>query len=55
MRVVILHYAAPPVIGGVERVIYYQATLLADAGHQVIVAAGRGESFHPKVDFRQIA
>jgi glycosyltransferase involved in cell wall biosynthesis len=55
MRVVILHYAAPPVIGGVERVIYHQAALLAEDGHQVIVAAGRGESFHPKVDFRQIA
>ncbi len=55
MRVVILHYAAPPVIGGVERVLSYQAALLAEAGHQVTVAAGRGEAFHPKVEFAQIA
>jgi glycosyltransferase involved in cell wall biosynthesis len=55
MRVVILHYAAPPVIGGVERVIYYQATLLAEAGHHITVVAGRGEAFHPKIEFHQIA
>lgn len=54
MRVVILHYAAPPVIGGVERVIYYHAVLLAEAGHQVTVVAGRGEQFHPQVEFRQV-
>jgi glycosyltransferase involved in cell wall biosynthesis len=55
MRIAILHYAAPPVIGGVERVIYYHATLLAEAGHQVTVAAGRGEAFHPRVEFQQVA
>jgi glycosyltransferase involved in cell wall biosynthesis len=51
MRIVILHYAAPPVVGGVERVIYYHATLLAKAGYSVSVVAGRGEMFDPGVAF----
>ena len=51
MHIAILHYAAPPVVGGVERVIYYHATLLAKAGHEVSVVAGRGEPFDPDVAF----
>jgi len=42
-RVAILHYAAPPVIGGVEAVIQAHARLLAEAGYPVTVIAGRGE------------
>jgi hypothetical protein len=33
MHIVILHYAAPPIVGGVEHVIYYHATLLAVGKH----------------------
>src|SRR5579872_4973529 len=40
--VALLHYAAPPVIGGVERVLARQAQLLADGGFQVHIVAGRG-------------
>ncbi len=54
MRVAILHYAAPPVIGGVERVIYYHATLLAQAGYEVHVVAGRGGQFDPRVHFHPL-
>ncbi len=35
MRIAILHYSKPPVIGGVERVIGEQATALAACGHEV--------------------
>ena len=53
-KVAILHYAAPPVVGGVESTIYHHARLLVKYGWGVDVLAGRGGSFHPKVTFHQI-
>lgn len=53
-RVAILHYAAPPVVGGVEATIYHHARLLSQAGFEVEVIAGRGEAFHPAVPFHRI-
>jgi glycosyltransferase involved in cell wall biosynthesis len=52
--VAILHYAAPPIVGGVESTIYHHARLLAQSGHAVHVIAGRGEPFHPQVTFHHI-
>ncbi|MEZ0388967.1 MAG: glycosyltransferase family 4 protein, partial [Verrucomicrobium sp.] len=40
MRLALIHYAAPPIIGGVERVIEQQALILAKRGHQVVVFCG---------------
>ena len=37
MRIAILHYTQPPVIGGVERVIGEQANALVAMGHEVSV------------------
>lgn len=54
IRVGILHYAAPPVVGGVESTIYHHARLLSKAGFQVDVLAGRGEEFHEQVAFHPI-
>lgn len=42
-KVGILHYSAPPVIGGVENVILAHIRLLIQAGYSVAVLAGRGE------------
>jgi len=53
-QVAILHYAAPPIVGGVEVTIYHHARLLAQMGYQVHVIAGRGETFHPRVAFHHI-
>jgi len=39
----ILHYAAPPVVGGVEAVIQAHAQVFLQAGYPVTVIAGRGE------------
>lgn len=50
-NVALLHYAAPPVIGGVESVVGQHARLMADAGHQVCILAGRGEQTDPRVPF----
>lgn len=48
-RVAILHYAAPPMIGGVESTIAAHARLLADHGYAVKIIAGRGEQFDPRI------
>jgi mannosylglucosylglycerate synthase len=57
MQIAILHYAAPPVVGGVEQVLAHQAELLARAGHTVRILAGRGAAWDeriPVVPFPQI-
>jgi glycosyltransferase involved in cell wall biosynthesis len=54
MKVALLHYAAPPVVGGVESVIAHQAQLLAQAGHQVKILAGRGQTWDPGVPVETI-
>jgi glycosyltransferase involved in cell wall biosynthesis len=50
-RVALLHYSAPPVVGGVESVLGHHARLMADAGHQVRIVAGRGEQIDPRIPF----
>lgn len=52
MRIGIVHYAAPPTVGGVELTIYHHARELAALGHQVTVVAGRGAPFLPAVTYR---
>jgi glycosyltransferase involved in cell wall biosynthesis len=51
MNITLLHYAAHPIVGGVENVIHQHSLLMADAGHHVTVIAGRGERTDPRVDF----
>lgn len=41
-RLGLLHYTCPPVIGGVETILYEQATRLASRGHSVTIITGRG-------------
>ncbi len=53
--VAILHYAAPPTIGGVESTIGHHARLFADHGYPVRIIAGRGETFDPRVPVALIA
>jgi glycosyltransferase involved in cell wall biosynthesis len=42
IRVGLLHYTCPPVIGGVERILYEQATRLAARGYPITILSGRG-------------
>lgn len=51
MKVALLHYSAPPVVGGVETVLAQHARLMADAGHEVTIIAGRGGQFDPRIRF----
>ncbi len=45
MKIAILHYSSPPIVGGVESVLAQHARLMAAAGHDVAIFSGRGESF----------
>ncbi len=40
-RIVLLHYAAPPLAGGVEHVLAHHVNLFQQHGYQVTIAAGR--------------
>jgi glycosyltransferase involved in cell wall biosynthesis len=52
-RLALLHYAAPPQTGGVEAILGAHARILREAGHDVIVIAGRGDAeLVPEVDSR---
>jgi glycosyltransferase involved in cell wall biosynthesis len=55
LSVALLHYTAPPVVGGVEQVLGQHARLLADAGHAVRIVAGRGASQDPRIAFVRVA
>jgi glycosyltransferase involved in cell wall biosynthesis len=54
LAIALVHYAAPPVVGGVERVLARQAVLMADAGHEVRIVAGRGAAQDPRIRFVEI-
>jgi glycosyltransferase involved in cell wall biosynthesis len=49
MKIALLHYTAPPVVGGVESVIAHHADMMAKAGHEVTIVAGRGEQFDERI------
>jgi glycosyltransferase involved in cell wall biosynthesis len=53
-NVALLHYSAPPIVGGVESVLGHQARLMADAGHNVCILAGRGEQTDARIQFVQV-
>jgi len=43
LNIALLHYSAPPIVGGVEAILGAHARLMSAAGHSVRVIAGRGE------------
>jgi glycosyltransferase involved in cell wall biosynthesis len=53
-RIAILHYAAPPIIGGVESTIFHHANILSDLGIKIEIIAGRVEPFNNNVEFYRI-
>ena len=61
MKIALLHYSSPPIVGGVESVLAHHARLMTKAGHDVTILAGRGETFDegipvrimPRLDSRQ--
>jgi len=49
MNISILHFAAPPIVGGVESTIFHHSRLLSNTGYDVSVIAGRGEIFNNEI------
>lgn len=49
MNIAILHYAVPPVVGGVEGVIAHHARLMSANGHSVRLIAARGEALNEQI------
>jgi glycosyltransferase involved in cell wall biosynthesis len=45
MKINLIHYTAPPVVGGVETILARQASQLARSGHQVSILTGRGRTW----------
>ncbi len=45
-RIVLLHYSAPPIVGGVEAVIAEPARLFGEAGFRVLLVVGRRDRTH---------
>ncbi len=54
MKIALLHYSAPPVVGGVESVLVHHARLLAEGGHTVTMIAARGRPPAGQISFIQI-
>jgi glycosyltransferase involved in cell wall biosynthesis len=49
MKIALIHYSAPPIVGGVETVLARQAQQFERAGHSVVVLAGRGQQWHARI------
>jgi glycosyltransferase involved in cell wall biosynthesis len=43
--VALVHYSAPPIVGGVESILGHHARLMSEAGHRVRLVAGRGQAW----------
>ncbi len=54
MKIALVHYAYPPVVGGVEFVMEQHAALFTRHGYEVKVIAGRGESGRKGVEIVEI-
>jgi len=52
MKIALLHYSSPPIVGGVESVLAQHARLMANAGHEVTILAGRGKPFDERISVR---
>jgi glycosyltransferase involved in cell wall biosynthesis len=52
MKIALLHYSSPPIVGGVESVLAQHARLMTKAGHSVTILAGRGSTFDVNIPVR---
>jgi mannosylglucosylglycerate synthase len=49
VHIALIHYSAPPIVGGVESVLAQHGRLMTQAGHTVRILAARGESFSDRI------
>jgi glycosyltransferase involved in cell wall biosynthesis len=52
MKIGLMHYSSPPIVGGVETVLAQHARLLNRAGHNVTIFTGRGKTFESAIPVR---
>ncbi len=53
-KIAILHFSSPPVVGGVENVLYKHAQLLSEADYQVSIFSGQGDKIGKSIDYKKI-
>jgi len=51
MHIGLVHYASPPIVGGVELTIFHHARVLIALGHQITIVSGQGTAFLPQVSY----
>ncbi|MBK6795015.1 MAG: glycosyltransferase family 4 protein [Anaerolineales bacterium] len=54
MKIAILHYSVPPIVGGVESVIAHHARLMSADGHSVRLIAARGSAMSEQIPLTYI-
>lgn len=54
MKIALIHYSSPPIVGGVESVLAHHALLMTKAGHQVTIFTGRGKTFDERIPVKII-
>lgn len=54
MKIAILHYSVPPIVGGVESVIAHHARLMSEDGHSIRLIAARGEDLNSEIPLTRI-
>jgi mannosylglucosylglycerate synthase len=54
VHIALIHYSAPPVVGGVESVLAQHARLITRAGHTVRILAARGEPISERISFQPL-
>lgn len=54
MKIALMHYSAPPIVGGVESVMAHHARMMSVDGHDVTVFCGRGEIFSDAIKLETI-
>jgi glycosyltransferase involved in cell wall biosynthesis len=54
MKIALLHYSSPPIVGGVESVLAHHAGLMTSAGNQVTIFAGRGKIFDRRIPVKRL-
>lgn len=54
MKVALLHYSVPPIVGGVESVLAHHARLMNEDGHSVRMIAARGEALDGQIPLIEI-
>lgn len=54
MKICLLHFSGPPIIGGVEQTLFFHAKTLADLGHRPTLLVGVGESFDDRISVQLV-